>query len=80
MIWYKVESAQEPLKIDTESSHTYNFVHRNIEEEEREQDGKTMTMYVYEEAKIPKESWELYDELMQAKADIDYLNMLTEDL
>lgn len=80
MNWYKVESAQEPLKLDTESSRAYNLIRRNIEEEERNHDGETMTMYVYEEAKIPKESWELYDELMQAKADIDYLTMLTEDL
>lgn len=53
---------------------------RNIEEVAREQDGETVTMFEYEECKVPKESWGLYLELAQAKADIDYLNMITEEI
>ena len=80
MNWYKSESAIMPLDTDTTSSEVYNYVRRNIETEEREENGETITMYVYEEAKVLKADWGLYLDLSQAQADIDYLNMITEDL
>lgn len=80
MEWYYSESMIEPAETDTESSQIYNYVRRNIRTETNEEEGQTVTKYVYEECKVPKESWGMYLELIQAQADIDYLNMITEDL
>ena len=80
MDWYRTESLTRPLETDMTSSKSYNYVRRNIEAVEREENGETITVYVYDECEIPKESWGIYEELTQAQADIDYLNMITEDL
>ena len=80
MEWYNSESMSEPMEIDTESSAVYNYVRRNIREVSDTIEGETVTRYEYEECKIPKESWGMYQELVQQKADIDYLTMITEDL
>lgn len=80
MEWYNSESMTEPLEIDTESSAVYNYVRRNIQEITETIEGEEVTKYVYKECKIPKESWGIYQELTQQKADIDYLTMITEDL
>lgn len=80
MEWYNTESMIEPAETDLESSQIYNYVRRNIHAETVEEEGQTVTKYVYEECRIPKESWGMYLQLVQAQADIDYLNMITEDL
>lgn len=81
MIWTRVESTERPEDQDLESSKKYNFVRRNIEEEVREQeDSESLTIFTFEEARILKEDWGVYLDLVQAQADIDYLNMITEDL
>lgn len=81
MNWRKAESTVLPQEIDTTSSRKYNYVRRNIVEVEREQeDGTTLTMYEYEEIQVLKEDWGLYLDLVQAQADIEYLNMITEEL
>ena len=80
MEWKKVESMTEPSEYDFTSSKKYNYIHKNIETVEREHDGETYTVYVYDEAKVNKDDWQLYLDLTQAQADIDYLNMITEDL
>lgn len=81
MNWRKAESTVLPQEIDTTSSRKYNYVRRNIVEVEREQeDGTTLTMYEYEETQVLKEDWGLYLDLVQAQADIEYLNMITEEL
>ena len=80
MEWYNAESTIYPEEYDLESSAIYNYVRRNVQEVSEEIDGETVTKYVYEECKVPKESWGMYEELMQTKADVDYLNMITEDL
>ena len=67
MIWYRTESTVMPLKEDTTSSKIYNYVRRNITEENV--DG--VTWYTYEECKIPKSQWELYKESEQQSSDID---------
>ena len=80
MEWKKVESMTEPSEYDFTSSKKYNYIHKNIETVEREHDGETYIVYVYDEAKVNKDDWQLYLDLTQAQADIDYLNMITEDL
>lgn len=79
MEWYKAQSATKPEETDTTSSRYYNYARRNIEEGSVEgSDGTKTTVYNYEEARIPKESWGLYLDLIQQRADIDYLTMITE--
>lgn len=80
MEWKTSQSAERPEELDTTSSKVYNYARRNIEEAEIEdQTGGTMTVYNYEELKVEKNNWPLYIALEQAKADIDYLNMITEE-
>lgn len=67
------ESSVRPELLDTESSNVYNYVRRNIREEEREEDGEAVTVYVYEEEKVKKENWDLYEDSTQQRADIDYI-------
>lgn len=43
-------------------------------------DEQEVTVYEYEELVVSKDAWLMYLELEQAKADIDFLTMLTEDL
>ena len=58
-----------------------NYVRRNIHTVEvPDMQDSTRTVYEYEEMTVTKEAWPLYLQLEQAQADIDYLNMLTEDL
>lgn len=80
MEWRRVESMNEPSEYDFTSSKKYNYVHKNIHQEEREHDGETYTVFTYDEAKVAKESWNVYQDLLQSQADIDYLTMITEDL
>ena len=80
MEWYDVKSTVRPDDEDTTSSKKYNFVRQNIIETTEEREGETITVYLYQECKIPKESYGMYEELTQAQADIDYLTMITEDL
>lgn len=76
MNWKIVQSTERPHEIDTTSSKVVNYVRRNIHTIEI--DGEEI--YEYEELEVGKDVWLLYQELEQAKADIDYLNMITEDL
>ena len=76
MNWKIVQSTERPHEIDTTSSKAVNYVRRNIHTIEI--DGAEI--YEYEELEVGKDVWLLYQELEQAKADIDYLNMITEDL
>lgn len=76
MNWKIVQSTERPHETDTTSSKVVNYVRRNIHTIEI--DGTEF--YEYEELEVSKDVWLLYQELEQAKADIDYLNMITEDL
>lgn len=78
MEFYKTESLTRPLDVDTESSAHYNYVRQNIEEVEREENGQSITVYIYDECKIPKESWALYLTTVQNTADIEYIAAMTD--
>lgn len=81
MTWKTAQSMERPQERDTTSSKAVNYVRRNIHTVQMEDlDGQTVTMYEYEELTVSKDSWLMYLELEQAKADIDFLTMLTEDL
>lgn len=76
MEWYKSRSTERPSETDTTSSEKYNYVRKNIVEVNEEEGA----YFEYDEAKVLKEDWGIYLELIQAKADIEYLNMVTEDM
>ena len=72
-MWYGSESGVKPQEVQEGKSVVY--IRKNITEEQREVDGETVTVYVYDEMKLPKE---LYPVFEQQQADIDYLTMLVE--
>lgn len=72
-MWRKAENTIRPEAVEQGKSVVY--IRKNITEEQREVDGDTVTVYVYDEMKLPKE---LYPVFEQQQADIDYLTMLVE--
>ena len=76
--YYPSESDTMPEDIDTVSSPTTVYIHKNIHTEERTdpETGETRTVFVYDEAKVPRQDYNSY---MQGKtqADIEYLYMMT---
>ena len=72
-MWRKAENTIRPEAVEQGKSVVY--IRKNITEEQREVDGETVTVYVYNEMKLPKE---LYPVFEQQQADIDYLTMLVE--
>ncbi len=69
-MWKEVESATRPSELDTASSKVYNYVRRNIREEEREVNGETIVYYVFEEQRIRKEDWDTYAKVIQNTQDV----------
>lgn len=81
MNWKTVQSTARPQEKDTTSSKTVNYVRRNTHTiQVEDMDEQEVTVYEYEELVVSKDAWLMYLELEQAKADIDFLTMLTEDL
>lgn len=72
-MWRKAENTIRPEAVEQGKSVVY--IRKNITEEQREVDGEVVTVYVYDEMKLPKE---LYPVFEQQQADIDYLTMLVE--
>lgn len=59
--WYKSESTAKPAAICLDWSPRNVYLHRNIRQEEREDiDGQTVTMWVYEEAKLSRADYAIY--------------------
>lgn len=67
-MWCKSESTERPKIIDKTSSRVYVYVRKNIEEVEKEdeQTGDKYIVYIYDEMKIPKEVYGIFEEQMQA--------------
>lgn len=78
-MWINAEATFKPDAVDTTISKVYNYVRRNIREEQREdEEGNSYTVWVYEEKKISKENWELYKAVERNTANIDYITMMTD--
>ncbi len=78
-MWVNAEATFEPDAVDTTTSRIYNYVRRNIHEEQREdEEGNSYTVWVYEERKIAKEDWELYKAVERNTANIDYIAMMSD--
>lgn len=78
-MWYNVESTTRPELTDTTSSKKWNYVRRNIREEQRtDENGETYTVFVFEEQKIDKNYWEMYKAIERNSANIDYIAMMSD--
>lgn len=73
----KVESDTIPDEVDTTSSPTTVYLRRNIRTEELQdiETETTRTVYVYDEATIPRDEYNAYL-TGKTQADIEYLYMM----
>ena len=78
-MWITAEATFKPDAVDTTTSRIYNYVRRNIHEEQRkDEEENNYTVWVYEERKIAKEDWELYKTVERNTANIDYIAMMSD--
>lgn len=79
-MWTIVESMFKPELIDSTTSHNWIYVRRNIQKEQRkdEETGETVTVYIFEELKVPRDEWELYKAVERNAANIDYIAMMSD--
>ena len=62
-VWYSGESSIYPALVDTTSSKKWVYVRRDIEEHERENEqGVKETFYSFEEQKVPKDVWGIFEQ------------------
>ena len=60
-MWYKAQGMEMPSSIDESSSQVYVYVRKNINVEQKtNENGNTETIYVWDEAKIPKEIFDIF--------------------
>ena len=79
-MWYKSSSTISPSTIDLTSSKIYVYIRKNIEETIIEdEEGTTTTLYVYDEMKIPKEVYGIFEQTITEDQRIsDIEDVLTE--
>lgn len=78
-MWITAEATFEPDAVDTTTSKVYNYVRRNIREEQRkDEEGNSYTVWVYEEMRVAKGEWELYKSVERNTANIDYIAMMSD--
>lgn len=73
-MWYEQQCVGvRPKDLETTMSKFYNYVRKNIVESEEvyAPTGETMKVYDYLEAKVLKEDWELFTEIMNNTGKID---------
>lgn len=81
MSWYYAEGRDRPKTIDDTSSKKWVYLRRNIVECEREDETDPTInekFYKWEEMKIPKENYPIYELAMQNAANLDYLAMMSD--
>lgn len=60
-MWYKAQGMEMPSVIDETSSQIYVYVRKNINAEQRtNENGDSETIYIWDEAKIPKEIFDIF--------------------
>lgn len=65
--WYKADSSVKPEKVDTTSSEAYVYIRKNIKEDKAEE------KYTYDEMKILKDQYWIYEMLMDHESRIKKL-------
>lgn len=81
MNWYYSEGNERPAIVDEISSKKWVYIRRNIEEFEREDETDPTIkekFYKWEEMKIPKENYPIYELEVQNAANLDYLAMMRD--
>lgn len=81
MSWYYAEGRDRPLVTDETSSKKWVYIRRNIEEFEREDETDPTIkekFYKWEEIKIRKEDYPIYQLEVQNAANLDYLAMMSD--
>lgn len=81
MNWYYSEGNERPAIVDEISSKKWVYIRRNIEEFEREDETDPTIkekFYKWEEMKIPKENYPIYELEAQNAANLDYLAMVSD--
>lgn len=59
-MWYKSESNIKPDTIDVGSSQVYVYVRKNITETVRENEETSEVIWTYDEARIPKDIYDIF--------------------
>lgn len=80
-MWYYAEGKERPAIVDETSSKSWVYVRRNIEEFEREDETDPAIkekFYRWEEMKIRKEDYPIYQLEVQNAANLDYIAMMTD--
>jgi hypothetical protein len=81
MNWYYAEGRDKPLVTDEMSSKKWIYVRRNIEEFEREDETDPTIkekFYRWEEIKLPKDTYPIYQQEQANAANIDYIAMIND--
>ena len=81
MNWYYAEGRDRPLVTDEISSKKWVYIRRNIEEFECEDETDPTIkekFYRWEEMKIRKEDYPIYQLEVQNSANLDYLAMMSD--
>ena len=81
MNWYYAESGSRPATVDETSSKKWVYLRRNIVKREREDETDPSikeNFYSYEEMKIPKENYPIFQLESQNAANLDYLAMMCD--
>lgn len=80
-MWYYAEGKERPAIVDETSSKNWVYVRRNIEEFERENEtdpAMNDKFYRWEEMKIRKEDYPIYQLEVQNAANLDYIAMMND--
>lgn len=78
-MWCKASSTAYPSIIDSTSSKVYVYVRRNIEQITIEEEGESRIIFTYDEMKIPKEVYGIFEEELQNNSRLnDIEEVLTE--
>lgn len=75
-MWYYAEGKEHLQTVDSTSSKNWVYVRRNIEEFEREDEKEKF--YRWEEMKIRKEDYPIYQLEQSNAANIDYIAMIND--
>lgn len=81
IMWYYAEGKERPAIVDETSSKNWVYVRRNIEEFEREDETDPTIkekFYRWEEMKMRKEDYPIYQLEVQNAANLDYIAMMTD--
>lgn len=81
-MWYKAEATSDPKAVDSTSSKKYIYLTRNVTTEERvDEQGNAHTVWVYEETKIDRDFYPIYERQISDEARIaDIEEVITEIL